>query len=104
MILRLLTERHLEFASLKVGCTGSSESIRVKIPHCWKSHVTAQLCIPYAQMPLIYTHADISNDALQYCYALPVSQMSCSLASICIDDPRTLTSVCDCGYRGHTVS
>ena len=41
---------------------------------------------------------------VKYCYALPVSQMSCSLASICIDDPRTLTSVCDCGSRGHTVS
>ena len=39
-----------------------------------------------------------------YCYALPVSQMSCSLASICIDDPRKLTFVCDCGSRGHTVS
>ena len=25
------------------GCTGSSESIYVKIPHCWKSHVAAHL-------------------------------------------------------------
>ena len=23
------------------GCTGSSESTHVKIPHCWKSHVVA---------------------------------------------------------------
>ena len=30
--------------SLKGGCTGWSESIHVIIPHCWKSHVTAQLC------------------------------------------------------------
>ena len=48
-------------------------------------------------------HCTVSRQ-VQYCYALPVSRMSCSLASICIDDPRTLTSVCDCGSRGHTVS
>ena len=28
---------------LKVGCTGPSESTHVKIPHCSKSHGTAQL-------------------------------------------------------------
>ena len=38
-----VTEHHLEFLSLKGGCTGSSESTLVKMPHCWKSHVTAQL-------------------------------------------------------------
>ena len=43
MIVRLLTEHHLEFLSLKVGCTGSSESTHVKMPHCWKSHALAQL-------------------------------------------------------------
>ena len=43
---KLLTEHHLEFLSLKGGCTGSSESTLVKIPHCWKSHVTAHmLCV-----------------------------------------------------------
>ena len=46
----------------------------------------------------------LCNFVRGYCYALPVSQMRRSLASICIDDPRTLTSVCDCGSRGHTVS
>ena len=30
MTVKLLTEHHLEFLSLKVGCTGSSESIHVK--------------------------------------------------------------------------
>ena len=45
MILRLLTNHNLEFLSLKVGCTGSSESTLVKIPHCWKSYVTAQMNI-----------------------------------------------------------
>ena len=42
MSVNLLSEHHLEFLSLKGGCTGSSESTLVKMPHCWKSHVTAQ--------------------------------------------------------------
>ena len=40
MSLKLMTEHHLEFLSLNGGCTGSSESTLVKMPHCWKSHVT----------------------------------------------------------------
>ena len=43
MSVKLLTEHHLEFLSLKGGYTGSSESTLVKIPHYWKSHDTAQL-------------------------------------------------------------
>ena len=42
MIVKLLTEHHLEFLSLKGGCRGSYESALVKMPHCWKSHATAQ--------------------------------------------------------------
>ena len=33
MSVKLLSEQHLEFLSLKGGCTGSSESTLVKIPH-----------------------------------------------------------------------
>ena len=43
MIVKLLTEHHLEILSLKGGCTGSYESTLVKVPHCWKSHVVAQM-------------------------------------------------------------
>ena len=43
MTIKLLTEQHLEFLSLKDGCTGSSESTLVKMPHCWKSHVKAHM-------------------------------------------------------------
>ena len=43
MSVKLLTEHHLEILSLKRGCTGSSEPTLVKMPHCWKSHVRAQL-------------------------------------------------------------
>ena len=39
MTVKLLTEQHLEFLSLKGGCTGLSVSTHVKITHCWKSHV-----------------------------------------------------------------
>ena len=47
MSVKLLTEHHLEFLSLKGGCTGSSESIHVKMPHCWKSHVVAQFVLVF---------------------------------------------------------
>ena len=42
MIVKLLTEHHLEFLSLTEGCTGSSESTLVKMSNCWKSHAAAQ--------------------------------------------------------------
>ena len=42
---RLLTKQHLEFLSLTGGCTGSSESTLVKMPHCWKSHVMANYMV-----------------------------------------------------------
>ena len=35
----LLNEHHLKCLSFKGGSTGLSESILVKMPHCWKSHV-----------------------------------------------------------------
>ena len=43
MIVKLLTDDHLKCLSLKGGCRGSYESTHVKMPHCWKSHATAQL-------------------------------------------------------------
>ena len=45
MIVKLLIEHHLEFLSLKGGCTGSYESTLVKMPHCCKSHAAAQIRI-----------------------------------------------------------
>ena len=45
MTVKLLTEYHFEFLSLKGGCTGSSESTLVKMPHCWKSHVVAHMVL-----------------------------------------------------------
>ena len=43
MSVMLLTEHHLEFLSLKGGCTGLWESTHVKMPQCWKSHALAQM-------------------------------------------------------------
>ena len=45
MTVKLLTEHHLEFLSLRGGCTGSYESTLVKMPHCWKSRVMAHIVI-----------------------------------------------------------
>ena len=50
MSVKLLTEHHLVFLSLKGGCIGSSESTHVKMPHCWKLHVTAQLWKLYEEI------------------------------------------------------
>ena len=47
MIVKLLTEHHLEFLSLKGGCTGSSESTLVKMSNCWKSRALAQMLMTY---------------------------------------------------------
>ena len=43
MSVKLLTEHLLEVISLKGDCICSSESTPVKMPHCWKSHVTAHM-------------------------------------------------------------
>ena len=48
---KLLTEKHLEFQSLKGGCTGSSDYIHVEMPHCGKSHVVAQILFPSINVP-----------------------------------------------------
>ena len=64
MTLRLLTEYHVEFLSLKGGCTGSSESTLVKMPHCWKSHVVAHMLLAVNENSLHVMHeiiCDISH-------------------------------------------
>ena len=45
MFVKLLTEHHLEFLSLKGGCRGSSDSTLVKMSDCWKSHAAAHMVI-----------------------------------------------------------
>ena len=42
MIVKLLTEHHLEFLRLNGGCRGLSESSLVKMSNCWIPHAVAQ--------------------------------------------------------------
>ena len=56
MIVKLLTEHHLELLGLNEGCRDSSESTHVKMPHCWKSHARAQILfcrLMRRRMPLL---------------------------------------------------
>ena len=57
MRVKLLTEQYLEFLSLKRGFTGLSKSTLVKMPHCWKSHVTANVCFPMRKPDFFAMHA-----------------------------------------------
>ena len=68
MIVKLLTEHHLEFLCLKGGCRGSSESTHVKMPHCWKSHVMAQLfyCPLHFQSLMHKVAADLKTTWLMH--------------------------------------
>ena len=54
MTVKLLTEPHLRFLSLKGGYTGSSESTNVKVPHCWKSRVTLNYFLVYLVLIRLY--------------------------------------------------
>ena len=64
MIVKLLTEHHLECQSLKGGCRGSSDSTHVKMPHCWKFHALAQIArCPYDDLVEVARsqYADCAN-------------------------------------------
>ena len=45
MIVKLLTEHHLELLNLEEDCRGSSESTLVKMSNCWKSHTAAHIYV-----------------------------------------------------------
>ena len=87
MTAKLLTGQHLEFLSLKGVCTGSSESINVKMPNCWKSHVSAQnLFGPFcnAELTVLDSFSKILlrrelNDLLCLCSCSRITIQRCSL-------------------------
>ena len=58
MSVKLLNEHNLEFLSRTGDCTGSSESTLVKMPHCWKSRVMAQLVYKHIISWLCATSVD----------------------------------------------
>ena len=55
-----MTEHHLEFLSLKGSCTGLFVSTLVKMPHCWKSDVTAHLLFPCLSYKLMIWITNLS--------------------------------------------
>ena len=61
MTVKLLTEHHLEFLSLKGGCTGSSELTLVKMSNCWKSHAAAQLLISENNFKYIFVKVEMNR-------------------------------------------
>ena len=78
MGVRQQTEHHLEFLSLKGGCTGLSRSIYVKMPHCWKSHVKARIIFQtdplLCDLPKEITLEEINSQiALEYGQAMVVN-------------------------------
>ena len=65
MTVKLLTNHHLEFLSFKGGCTGSSDSTLVKMPHCWKSHVGAHFIFWYivrSYLPIVIPELVVNKD------------------------------------------
>ena len=77
MIVKLLTEHHLEFLSLKGGCRGSSEYTHVKMPHCWKSHATAQIGLLALNIYFVLANSVDPDDMPQY--ILPLSSLFAKL-------------------------
>ena len=45
MIVKLLTDHHLQCLSSEWGCRGLSASTHIKMPHCWKSRALAQISL-----------------------------------------------------------
>ena len=64
MIVKLLTELLLEFLSLNGGCTGSFEYTLVKMPHCWKSHVAAQIIFLSLKIVFVFAINTSTNSAI----------------------------------------
>ena len=65
---KLLAEHHLEFLSLKGSYTGSSEYTLVKMSHCWKSRVTAQMHVQnsYSYFHIKVAQQEVANTNIFY--------------------------------------
>ena len=83
MTVKLLTEHHLEFLSLKGGCSGWPESTHVKIPHCLKSHVAAHINNEIAPLGWLETGVHIPLKCSVSSYWNKMSQYSMSLLTLC---------------------
>ena len=89
MSVKLLTEHHLVFLSLKGGCTSSSESTLVKMPHCWKSHARAHIVsisdgdnfsYTFKYLKIYYACGCMSTKCIaKYIISVSVSQMAITI-------------------------
>ena len=68
----LLTEHYLEFLRFKGGYT--SESTLVKMAHCWKSHVTANVC-HHMRKPTIWLY--VTRRLRSARYQLNLTRLCC---------------------------
>ena len=77
MIVKLLTEHHLEFLSLK----GSPESTLVKMSNCWKSHAVTQFFLSKKDEVLGQGHIILGNivKAVRFYLKLLASDCRCLL-------------------------
>ena len=93
MIVKLLTEHHLELLRLKEGCRGTSVSTLVKMSNCWKSHIMAPMCTiskfvllinNNGQRPLIKTCSDFPfNLSSDYMYSISENKGDGNIESKC---------------------
>ena len=101
MIVKLLTEHHLEFLSFKGGCRGSSESTLVKLTNCWKSHAMAQIVYEETKSTKLRTGfqcALLSNIIIQLVNNMYPSA-SCEIPSLLLVRLRSIY----CETSGHCV-
>ena len=96
MIVKLLTEHHFEFLSLKGGCSGCFESIHIyscQIPHCWKSHALAHLfcSIPFVMRWFLYElMLYIQFYAQKCCFCGPINLDCLTIFFICRNGKTSL--------------
>ena len=95
MNIKLLTEHHLEFLRFKGRGTGSSESTTlVKMPYCWKSHVTTQYYILANKSTWACTW-DNKLDAYLTCTKMPIWVLGLSF-TLCMQEGKALARLCIC--------
>ena len=73
----------MKFLSIKGGCTGSFESTLVKMPHCWKSHVTAQILFYFQEDMEVVMYDIIDEVTLGLCFDV---HRSCKLGTLFLGD------------------
>ena len=66
MIVKLLTEHHLECPSFKGGCRGSSESTLAKMSNCWKSRALTHIIVIslFVVVPIVLGGLVFSSDLM----------------------------------------